>query len=191
MPTSASSGSCGRSCSTTSRAGLTFVVELTTPTGRGVTVIEHGRQIATFAESHPALGARISSMTLPPEAWGPYASSSIGARTRRRIPGSRRSLPPTVVALTVAAAFSATPPREDDASRIDRPIVVPDDDPNATLSALFGPHQRRVDTSCRRQRSRRAPGPTPTPGRRPAAAVEAARTESPSALVRVRRGSRG
>jgi hypothetical protein len=36
--------------------GQTFVVELETPVGRGVTCVRDGRQLATFTESHPTLG---------------------------------------------------------------------------------------------------------------------------------------
>ncbi len=36
--------------------GQTFLVELQTPDGRGVSYIRDGRQVATFTESHPALG---------------------------------------------------------------------------------------------------------------------------------------
>jgi hypothetical protein len=36
--------------------GQTFVVELETPVGRGVTFVRDGRQLATFTESHPTLG---------------------------------------------------------------------------------------------------------------------------------------
>jgi hypothetical protein len=36
--------------------GQTFVVELETPIGRGVTCVREGRQLATFTESHPTLG---------------------------------------------------------------------------------------------------------------------------------------
>ena len=36
--------------------GGTFVVELFTPTGRGVTIIRGGERIATYSDSHPSLG---------------------------------------------------------------------------------------------------------------------------------------
>jgi hypothetical protein len=36
--------------------GETFVVELLTPNGRGVTVLRHGEQVATYSESHPSIG---------------------------------------------------------------------------------------------------------------------------------------
>ncbi len=170
---------------------LTFVVEFTTPTGRAVTVIEHGRQIATFAESQPAMGSSNLVDDLAAGGVGTIRVLVDRGTNSASHPGQSPVAAPTVVALTVAAAFSATPPREDEAPRINRPIVVPDDDPNATLSALFGPRSDEFDTSCRRRRSRRAPGPDPDPGRCPAAAAEAARTESPAAVVHVRRGSRG
>src|SRR4029077_14449812 len=53
---------------------------------------------------------------------------------------------PSLAALTVAAPIAVSlltdgPRHEDEARYITRPIVVPDDDPNATLSALFGPHR--------------------------------------------------
>jgi hypothetical protein len=36
--------------------GDTFVIELETPSGRGVTFIKGGRQVATYTDSHPSLG---------------------------------------------------------------------------------------------------------------------------------------
>lgn len=33
-----------------------FVIELTTPTGRGVTIVQAGRQTATYTDAHPELG---------------------------------------------------------------------------------------------------------------------------------------
>jgi hypothetical protein len=36
--------------------GATFVVEVFTPNGRGVTVLRRGQQVATYSESHPSLG---------------------------------------------------------------------------------------------------------------------------------------
>jgi hypothetical protein len=36
--------------------GATFVVELFTSNGRGVTVLRRGQQVATYSESHPSLG---------------------------------------------------------------------------------------------------------------------------------------
>lgn len=36
--------------------GGTFVVELITPTGRGVTVLRGGEQVATYSDAHPTLG---------------------------------------------------------------------------------------------------------------------------------------
>jgi hypothetical protein len=141
---------------------LTYVVEFTTPTGRAVTVIEHGQQIATFAESQSTMG---SSTLVDDLAAGGVGTIRVlvdrGTSSASR-PGQSPVAAPRVVALTVAAAFTATPLREDEAPRITRPIVVPDDDPNATLSALFGP---RSDESTRLAvdgdpAEQRAPSPT-------------------------------
>lgn len=120
---------------------LTFVVELTTPTARAVTVIENGRQIATFADSQPALGGS--------DLIDDLAAGGVGTIRVLLDRGSRSASQPgqsSLAALTVAAPMALSPlteaPRhEADARYVARPIVVPDDDANATLSALFGPHR--------------------------------------------------
>ena len=75
--------------------GGTFVVEFSTPRRRAVTVIEHGRWSATFADPTQGSGSWISSMALPPEVWGPDGSSDQGAK------GSESLAQPSV-ALTVS-----------------------------------------------------------------------------------------
>jgi hypothetical protein len=115
--------------------GGTFVVELEATTGRGVTVIQNGRQIATFAESHPTPGN--------PDLLDDLAATGAG---------TIRILVDPVVdsALQSAPPASAAPKME-----AQRPAVVvhplansmagPADDPNATLSALFGLHRDDPD----------------------------------------------
>ncbi len=120
---------------------LTFVVELTTPTGRAVTVIEHGRQIATFAEPQHAIGG---SDLVDDLAAGGVGTIRVlvdrGAGSASQ-PEQSSGAARTAAAPIVTAPVTGTQRREDDAPRITRPIIVPDDDPNATLSALFGPHR--------------------------------------------------
>lgn len=118
---------------------LTFIVELTTPTGRAVTVIDHARQIATFAESQHAIGGSDLVDDLAAGGVGTIRVLVVRGASSASQPGQ-----PSVSALTVAAPIvtapdTGSPWREDDARPIARPIVVQDDDPNATLSALFGP----------------------------------------------------
>ncbi len=119
---------------------LTFVVELTTPTGRAVTVIDQGRQIATFAESH-ALG---SSDLVDDLAAGGVGTIRVlldrGASSASQ-PGQSSLAALTFAAPMVMSPVTEGPRHEDDARYVTRPIVVADDDPNATLSALFGPHR--------------------------------------------------
>jgi hypothetical protein len=110
--------------------GGTFVVELEATTGRGVTVIQNGQQIATYAESHPTLGN--------PDLLDELAA--IGVGTIR-----------ILVDPVVSAALEAGPPRVAPMMEAQRPglVVQPSaspmmeqaDDPNATLSALFGLHR--------------------------------------------------
>ena len=128
--------------------GKTFVVELITPTGRGVTVIQDGRQVATFADSHPALGN--------PDLLDDLASGGVGSIRILVDSIAGSALQPRA---RVAAAPRSEPHRRDvSAPQTLGPVVVQADDPNATLSALFGPHrdgsdqyqQSRPDRSNRR-----------------------------------------
>lgn len=109
--------------------GETFVLELAAPTGRGVTVIQNGRQIATFAESHPTLG--------DPDLLDDLAAGGIG---------TIRILVYPVVSSALQAGTSVIPAPSVEAQpsavvvgRMPRPMVVQEDDANTTLSALFGP----------------------------------------------------
>jgi hypothetical protein len=109
--------------------GETFVLELAAPTGRGVTVIQNGRQIATFAESHPTLG--------DPDLLDDLAAGGIG---------TIRILVYPVVSSALQAGTSVIPAPSVEAQpsavvvgRMPRPVVVQQDGPNSTLSALFGP----------------------------------------------------
>ncbi len=114
--------------------GETFVVELATPTGRGVTVIQNRRQIATFGESHPTLdGANL----LDELAAG--AAGTVRVLIDRGAWSSRPAAPQppsTSSKDAIPSDLGAMPPS--------RPTVIHDDDPNATLSALFGPHADAV-----------------------------------------------
>jgi hypothetical protein len=115
--------------------GGTFVVELVAPAGRGVTIIQSGRQIATFAESHPTIG--------DPDLLDDLASGGVG---------TIRILIDSVVSSALHAGPSAIAAPRVEAHRpevvvqqMTRPVVVQPDDPNATLSALFGPHRDGAD----------------------------------------------
>jgi hypothetical protein len=108
--------------------GETFVLELAAPSGRGVTIIQNGRQIATFAESHPTLG--------DPDLLDDLAAGGIG---------TIRILVYPVVSSAVQAGTSVVPAPSVEAQpsavvvgRVPRPVVVQEDDPNTTLSTLFG-----------------------------------------------------
>jgi hypothetical protein len=115
--------------------GGTFVVELVAPAGRGVTVIQNGRQIATFAESHPALGN--------PDLLDDLAAGGVGSIrilvdsvvSSASHPGRHVIAAPSVEAHRPEVLFQ----------QMTRPVVVQPDDPNATLSALFGPHRDGSD----------------------------------------------
>jgi hypothetical protein len=110
--------------------GETFVIELSTPTGRGVTVIQNGRQVATFAESHPALGTV--------DLLDDLATGGVGTirvLVDRDARGGLQSAEPSF------AASSLEAPRPE---FLVLPSTIPTDTDtdhsNATLSALFGPH---------------------------------------------------
>jgi hypothetical protein len=114
--------------------GNTFVVQLTTPAGRGVTVIEGGRQVATFAEAHPALG--------DPNLLDEMAAGGIGTIRVLVEPGAIR----TEQAVAVVVTPSVDEPRRDFVVlQRTSPLVVHSDDPNATLSAFFGPPRDTSD----------------------------------------------
>jgi hypothetical protein len=115
--------------------GETYVVELSTPSGRGVTVIQGGRHIATFADSHPTLGDS--------DLLDGLAAGSVGTI---RVLVNRGSPPaPEADAPLIMAATVVPPTPEVVAERSVAPLVIDVDDPNATLSAFFGPHPEAAD----------------------------------------------
>jgi len=114
--------------------GETFIVELATPTGRGVTIIQNGRQIATFGESHPTLeGANL----LDELAAG--AVGTVRVLIDRGAWSSRQPVP-----RPASTSAKDAVPIDVDVLRPSRPTVIRADDANATLSAMFGPHADSV-----------------------------------------------
>jgi hypothetical protein len=189
-----------------STRGETLVVELTTPSGRGVTCIRGGRQVATFTDSHPALGdasllddlaaggvgtvrvlAEDGAMAMVAHSGTPvvaladrYAAQPVSAKVGAIDPA--QSAPSAVAAIELAQSGSdaelvneaANPASVANALRREaptaaalelppayvepyvlpagsdhappgssRPLVSATDDPNATFSAMFGPHENR------------------------------------------------
>jgi hypothetical protein len=115
--------------------GETYVVELSTPSGRGVTVIQGGRHIATFADSHPTLGDS--------DLLDGLAAGSVGTI---RVLVDRGSGPAPEIDPPLLTAPTVVPPTPDFvAERSIAPVVIDVDDPNATLSAFFGPHPGAAD----------------------------------------------
>jgi hypothetical protein len=112
----------------------TFVVELATPMGRGVTVIRNGSQIATFGESQSALDGGHLLDELAASAVG-----TVRVLIDRGGSSSRHPVPRPASTSSEEAA-----PTEVDVLRPSRPTVIRADDPNATLSAMFGPHADTV-----------------------------------------------
>lgn len=115
--------------------GETFVVELATPRGRGVTVIQNGSQIATFGESQPTLdGANLLDELAAGQAGtvrvlidrGAWSSLQQGPQ-----PASTTGEEPA--------------PIDVDVLRPSRPMVLRADDANATLASMFGPHADTVE----------------------------------------------
>jgi hypothetical protein len=132
--------------------GRTYVVEVTTLSGRGVTCIRGGRQVATFVDSHPALGEAsllddiaavgVGTVRVLVDDGSPGdAAPSYVSGVARRVADVAHHEPVTAVATESApvAAVEAFVPRDDP-----RPASVATDDPNATFSAMFGTHH---DTS--------------------------------------------
>jgi hypothetical protein len=115
--------------------GETFVVELATPMGRGVTVIQNGRQIATFGESQPTLDG--------PNLLDELAAGQVGTVRVLIDRGAWSSL--QQVPRPASTTGEETAPIDVDVLRPSRPMVLRADDPNATLSAMFGPHADTVE----------------------------------------------
>jgi hypothetical protein len=107
--------------------GRTFVVELTTPTGRGVTIVRGGQQVAAYSQSHPSLG--------DPELLDELAAGATGSV---RILVASDVEPPRE-AFPASLLTDSTPSHPPDRSTH---VEARDssDDANATLSALFGAH---------------------------------------------------
>ena len=101
-----------------------------------MTVIQGGRQIATFAESHPTLGN--------PELLDDLAAGGVGTIRVLVDPGwgRPRNAEPRAGAAPIVEA--QRPPTLCSLSS-HRPVIGQSDDPNATLSALFGPHRDASD----------------------------------------------
>jgi hypothetical protein len=109
--------------------GETFVVELATPMGRGVTVIQNGSQIATFGESQLAVeGANLLDE---------LAAGAVGTVRVLIDRGAWSSLQP--VPRPASTSGMEAVPVDVEVLQPSRPTVIRADDPNATLSALFGP----------------------------------------------------
>jgi hypothetical protein len=113
------------------RRGGIYIVELSTPAGRGVTVIRAGAQVATYTESHPMIG--------DPELLDTYASAGVGSvrvLVESETAGSRDGMAPITA--------SGDPPvrTELDAThrQVNKPPLLPADHDggNAALAAMFG-----------------------------------------------------
>jgi hypothetical protein len=113
------------------RRGGTYVVELSTPGGRGVTVIRAGAQVATYTESHPMIG--------DPELLDAYASAGTGS-VRVLVESETAAARDRMV--PIGPARDSTP-RTGDHSAEHRQVSEPvlsagHGDGNAALSAMFG-----------------------------------------------------
>ncbi|MGA8415916.1 MAG: hypothetical protein WB808_04775 [Candidatus Dormiibacterota bacterium] len=114
--------------------GGTFVVELSTPSDRGVTVIEQGRRVATFLESHPALG--------DPDLLDGLASGGVGSI---RVLGQGGEGVRELAEPLVAASTVNQPRRDFVVVQSPAPAITDADGTNATLSAFFGPSHNASD----------------------------------------------
>jgi hypothetical protein len=114
--------------------GGTTVVELSAPTGRGITLIRNGEQVATFLESQPALG--------PASLLDDLAAAGTGTV---RVLVDRGVNSPLASTDQPVSTPGALPPTSDIGDqRLAIPTVTHADDPNAMLSAIFGPHPDAV-----------------------------------------------
>lgn len=105
--------------------GGTFVVELFTPTGRGVTILRGGERVATYSDSHPSLG--------DPELTDVLATGGVGSirvlaaetvSPGHTLLGSAAATPPPSGSVQLGHATPHIPSAEDDGG-------------DAMLSALF------------------------------------------------------
>jgi hypothetical protein len=112
--------------------GQTFVVELFTPAGRGVTVVRGGEQVATYTESEPSIGN--------PEAINALAAGGTGSI--RVLAASTTATAPMVVTTSFTEDASLTPQPGSLVGHAPVLRSIDDDDVNATLSSLFGAHLR-------------------------------------------------
>jgi hypothetical protein len=115
--------------------GGTTVVELTAPTGRGITIIRNGEQIATFLESQAALG--------PASLLDDLAAAGTGTVRVLVDRGVTSSLASPGQPVSPPGALEPTSDITD--QRLAIPTVTHADDPNATLSAIFSPHPDAVE----------------------------------------------
>ncbi len=113
------------------RRGQTFVVEVQTPSDRGVTLIRGGEQVATYTDSHPSPGGPDLLDTLAAACEG--SIRVLAVRVTPRLVES----PPAPPEVHVAAATPATngAPFSEGVTAVPH---VGGDDADATLSALFG-----------------------------------------------------
>jgi hypothetical protein len=132
--------------------GQTFVVELETPVGRGVTFVRDGRQLATFTESHPTLGdasllndlaaggvgtirVLVDDGRLDEVAHartGVVAPTAAGAGLPEGAPAAAGAGPKVERYALPAAQSALIPPRAS------RQPVIDAADPNASFAAIFG-----------------------------------------------------
>ena len=136
--------------------GGTFVVELQTAADHGVTVVQHGQQIATYAESHPALGE--------PDLLDVLAAENVGIVRVLEDHGSGRRWEHAAREAVVVTSTDDPPPDLVDHA-LGR-LSTQSDDPNATLSALFGP-------------------PRALPGRHPLLTMQSRNQHPPTQVERV------
>lgn len=105
----------------------TFVVELFTPIGRGVTVIRGGKQVATYTDAHPSIG--------DPDLIDVLAAGGTGSVRVLVASGLTRN------GNALSSAEAGVPSRPDPAPASRRAFATADPhDGSASLSALFGSH---------------------------------------------------
>jgi hypothetical protein len=110
--------------------GKTFVIELETPSGRGVTIIRGGRQVATYTDSHPALGG--------PDLLDTLAAGGSGTIRVLIDGGARRPTFAVDAVPTPSPALTAPRTEPVDHATADRTPVEPEDR-QETVAAVFGP----------------------------------------------------
>jgi hypothetical protein len=108
--------------------GGTFVVELCTPAGHGVTLIRDGQQVATYTDSHPSLGG---AELIDALAAGGTGEVRVLVEPNMELSDTPRAVPSDVLRAAESEVSRAVPSDAPRAAESDASDAVPSDAPRA------------------------------------------------------------